>query len=331
MNLLQTKIYKVMRDLILKELKNQDHVSGEQLAKQFNISRTAIWKHVNELRKMGYEIESHPHYGYALVKSTDLLVPEEINFDLPTNVIGKRIMHLAEVDSTQNIADKLARDGAEEGTCVIAEKQTSGRGRKARNWASPFKDGVYISIILRPNLKPLHIIQIPLIAGVALVKAIQKTTNLEPSIKWPNDIFLSGRKVAGILTEVNCDIDTVHYIVLGMGINVNTRKSSLPKEVKAIATSLSEECGHEVSRVDFLKNLLLELENVYSDFVANGFENTGKQWMAYNNTIGSLITVNDGQNVFEGKAVRIDEDGFLIIQTEDGLTQRIISADVSLK
>jgi len=328
---LQTKIYKVMRDLILKELKNQDHVSGQQLAEKFNISRTAIWKHINELRKMGYEIESHSRYGYALTKNTDMLVPEEVNFDLKTSIIGKRILHYSEVDSTQNIADKLARDGAEEGTCVVAEKQTSGRGRLSRNWASPFKDGVYISIILRPNLKPLHIIQMPLIAGVALVKAIQKTTGLAPSIKWPNDIFISGHKVAGILTEVNCDIDTVHYIILGMGINVNTNTSSLPKEVKGIATSLSQECGHEVSRVDFLKQLLIELETVYDEFVTNGFENTGKQWMEYNNTIGSLVTVNDGQTKTEGKAVRIDEDGFLIIQTEDGQTQRIISADVTLK
>ena len=320
-----------MRDLILKELKQQDHISGEQLAKQFNISRTAIWKHVNELRKMGYEIESHPHYGYALIKNTDLLVPEEITFELNTNVIGKRILHLSEVDSTQNIADKLAREGAEEGTCVIAEKQTSGRGRRSRNWASPFKDGVYISIILRPNLKPLHIIQIPLIAGVALVKAMEKTTSLTPSIKWPNDIFLSGRKVAGILTEVNCDIDTVHYIVLGIGINVNTRKTALPKEIKGIATSLSQECGHDISRVDFLKQLLLELETAYNEFVTNGFEAIGKQWMAYNNTIGSNIKVNDGQTEIEGKALRIDDDGFLIIRTDDGQTQRIISADISLK
>ncbi len=320
-----------MRDLILKELKQQDHISGEQLAKQFNISRTAIWKHVNELRKMGYEIESHPHYGYALIKNTDLLVPEEITFELNTNVIGKRILHLSEVDSTQNIADKLAREGAEEGTCVIAEKQTSGRGRRSRNWASPFKDGVYISIILRPNLKPLHIIQIPLIAGVALVKAMEKTTSLTPSIKWPNDIFLSGRKVAGILTEVNCDIDTVHYIVLGIGINVNTRKTALPKEIKGTATSLSQECGHDISRVDFLKQLLLELETAYNEFVTNGFEAIGKQWMAYNNTIGSNIKVNDGQTEIEGKALRIDDDGFLIIKTDDGQTQRIISADISLK
>ena len=317
--------------LLYKELKQQDHISGEQLAKQFNISRTAIWKHVNELRKMGYEIESHPHYGYALIKNTDLLVPEEITFELNTNVIGKRILHLSEVDSTQNIADKLAREGAEEGTCVIAEKQTSGRGRRSRNWASPFKDGVYISIILRPNLKPLHIIQIPLIAGVALVKAMEKTTSLTPSIKWPNDIFLSGRKVAGILTEVNCDIDTVHYIVLGIGINVNTRKTALPKEIKGTATSLSQECGHDISRVDFLKQLLLELETAYNEFVTNGFEAIGKQWMAYNNTIGSNIKVNDGQTEIEGKALRIDDDGFLIIRTDDGQTQRIISADISLK
>ena len=320
-----------MRELILKELKENDHVSGEQLGKKLNISRTAIWKHINELRKMGYSIESHTKSGYVLVKGTDMLLPEEVNFQLDTKVIGKRIVHYSEVASTHDIADKLARDGAEEGTCVVAEKQTLGRGRMSRNWASPFKDGVYVSIILRPNLKPLHIIQIPLIAGVALVKAIKKTTYLAPSIKWPNDIFLSGRKVAGILTEVNCDIDTVHYIILGMGINVNTRSATLPKEIKDIATSLSEGCGHEVSRIDFLRNLLSELENVYSDFVANGFTNIGKQWMEHNNTIGSNITVHDGKNVFEGKATSIDEDGFLIIQTNDGQTQRIISADVTLK
>jgi len=320
-----------MRDHIIKELKDHDRVSGEQLARKLNISRTAVWKHVKELRRMGYVIESHPRYGYALLKSTDLLVPEEVNFKLNTRVIGSHILHLSEVASTQNIADKMASEGAAEGTCVIAEKQTSGRGRMGRNWASPFKDGVYISVILRPNLKPVHIIQIPLVAGVALVRAIRKTTDLSPGIKWPNDILIEGRKVAGILTEVNCDIDTVHYIVLGMGINVNTRQTALPEEVKDIATSLSQECGREVNRVGFLKQLLSELESVYDEFVTDGFQSIGKQWMQYNNTIGSLVTVNDGQSILEGKAVGIDDDGFLLVQTADGQTQRVISADVSLR
>ncbi|MFC1951171.1 biotin--[acetyl-CoA-carboxylase] ligase [Chloroflexota bacterium] len=319
-----------MRNSIIKELKGNDHVSGEQMAKKLNISRTAVWKHINELRKMGYEIDSHPRYGYALIKSTDLLVPEEVSFALDTDTMGRHVLHLREVASTQDIADKLAREGAEEGTCVIAEKQTSGRGRKGRNWASPFKDGIYISIILRPNLKPLHIIQIPLVASVALVRAISKTTGIVSGIKWPNDILIQGRKVAGILTEVNCDIDTVHYIVLGIGINVNTRRNALPGEVKAIATSLSRECGHTVSRIDFLSQLLPELENVYNDFLENGFAPIGRQWMAYNNTIGSNIKVNDGRAEVEGKALRIDDDGFLIIRTADGQTRRIISADVSL-
>ncbi len=301
------------------------------MADKLGISRTAIWKHINGLRKMGYEIESHPHNGYRFVASTDLLVPEEITQSIGNCTIGKRISYHAEVTSTQDIASKLARDGAEEGTCVIAEKQTSGRGRKGRNWVSPFKDGIYISIILRPNLKPVHIIQIPLVAGVAMVKAIEQTTKLTPGIKWPNDIFIDGRKVAGILTEVNCDIDTVHYVILGIGININTDIDTLPEEVKGIATSLSQECGHNVSRAKFTGQLLIEMGKVYTEYVTNGFASLGKQWTDHNITLGSKVKVNDGQSEILGTAIEIDDDGFLIIETQDGQKQRIISADVSLQ
>lgn len=319
-----------MRDLILKALKKEGHISGEQLAKKLKISRTAVWKHIKELRKMGYQIDSLPHYGYSYIKSTSLLVPEEITVGLGNHIIGKHVLHHNEVTSTQDVADKLARGGAEEGLVVIAEKQTSGRGRRGRTWSSPDKSGIYLSVLLRPDLKPIHIIQIPLVAGVAVARAIQSITPLKPSIKWPNDIYIGNKKVAGILTEVNCDIDTVHYIVLGIGINVNTSTASFPKSIKTIATSISSEHKQKISRVSLLRQFLVEFEKVYIEFIAHGFSAIAPQWKNYNNTIGSHIKVSEGSKVITGKALDIDDDGFLIIESDDGEIKRIINADVSL-
>ena len=318
-----------MRDQILKVLKKEGHVSGEQLAKKFSISRTAIWKHIKELRKMGYEIESHPRYGYLYVKDTDLLAPEEITTDLGTHVMGSRVLHRKEVTSTQDIVDKLARVGVEEGLVIIAEEQTKGRGRRGRTWVSPAKDGIYISLLLRPNLKPLHIIQIPLVAGLALVRAIELVVPLHPTIKWPNDVCIGNRKVAGILTEVNCDIDEVRYIVLGLGINVNTKLAILPEQVRPIATSLAEECKQPVSRVNLIRQFLVEFEKVYGLFLTSGFHEIGEQWKKYDTTIGSRVKVMEGAKEIEGQALDIDVDGFLIVKSDDGKIKRIISADVT--
>ena len=218
-----------MRDSILRALKVEGHVSGEQLGRRFNISRTAVWKHVNELRRIGYEIDSSPRTGYSFVKSPDLVIPQEIALGLKTSIIGRRILYREEVTSTQDEAGEAARRGAEEGVVVISERQTRGRGRKGRSWASPPREGVYFSAVLRPNLRPSQIIQIPLIAGVAVCKAIRRVTPLEPRIKWPNDITIGGKKVAGILAEMSCDIDRVDHIVLGIGVNVNTQCSLLPE------------------------------------------------------------------------------------------------------
>jgi BirA family biotin operon repressor/biotin-[acetyl-CoA-carboxylase] ligase len=320
----------LMRDSILKALQQEGHVSGEQLGERLNISRTAVWKHVNELRRIGYQIDSSPRTGYSFIKSPDLVIPEEIALGLNTTIMGRRILYREEVTSTQDEAGEAARKGAEEGVVVISERQTKGRGRKGRLWASPPREGVYFSAILRPNLRPNQIIQIPLIAGVAVCKAIRKVTPLEPRIKWPNDIIVGGKKVAGILAEMSCDMDRVDHIVLGIGVNVNTRCSLLPEPTRGIATSLAERCGEYVSRVRLVQSILAEFDALYTVFLASGFDALREDWKALDSTVGSWVKVSDAEGEIKGKALDIDGEGFLLVRKENGNVKRVISGDVSL-
>ena len=300
------------------------------MGKKFNVSRTAVWKHVNELRRIGYEIDSSPRTGYSFVKSPDLVIPAEIALGLHTSIMGRRILYREEVTSTQDEAGEAARRGAEEGVIVISERQTKGRGRKGRLWASPPREGVYFSTILRPNLRPSQIIQIPLIAGVAVCKAIRRVTPLEPRIKWPNDITIGGKKVGGILAEMSCDIDRVDHIVLGIGVNVNTQCSLLPEPTRGIATSLAERCGEYVSRVRLVQCLLAEFDALYRTFLVSGFDTLREEWKALDSTVGSWVKVSDGNEEMKGKALDIDGEGFLLVRKENGDVKRIISGDVSL-
>jgi BirA family transcriptional regulator, biotin operon repressor / biotin---[acetyl-CoA-carboxylase] ligase len=321
-----------MQAMILDALRRNSYISGEQIAKKLHISRTAVWKHINELRKNGYKIDSSPKLGYLLIEITDLMLPHEISNGLETRVIGKKILHYNEVTSTQDMAAELAKNGIVEGTVVIAETQTNGRGRKGREWISPSEGGVYISIILRPNLTPLQTIQMPLIAGVALQKAIRKVTHVDPRIKWPNDIIVGGKKVAGILTEMNCEIDLVNYIILGIGVNVNTPKSIMIKVPGGIADSLAGECGEHISKVKLVQYFLNEFENIYSEFRANGFRSIREEWKTSNNTIGSWVKINDSDDKegIEGIAFDIDEDGFLLVRKKNGDLIKVVSGEVLL-
>jgi len=318
-----------MRELILKTLQQERHISGEELGKRLNVSRTAVWKHINELRNRGYKIDSSPKLGYSFIKSTHLLLPEEIGLGLNTQIMGKHIVHYDEVSSTQDIAAELARGGAAEGTLVIAEMQTKGRGRKGRSWVSLPEGGIYLSLILRPNLMPSQIVQIPLIAGVALTKAIKETVPLQPMIKWPNDIIIGKKKVGGILTEMSCEIDGVNYVVLGIGLNVNIPASLLAEQTTGIATSLAAEYGEHTSRAKLVQCFLSKFEIIYTKFLASGFISVRDEWKALNNTIGSWVKVSDGGEEIEGEALDIDNDGFLLVRKESRDISRIISGDVS--
>lgn len=320
-----------MNKALLNALRQKQYVSGEELSKQLNVSRTAVWKHVNELRTKGYEITSVFGLGYSLMQVPDLLLPDEISSGLNTVVLGRDITYIQEVTSTQDKARDLAMKGAAEGTTVIAETQLSGRGRLGRQWLSPRGTGVYLSIVLRPNLKASDALQIPLVAGVAASQAIEKVTSLRPSIKWPNDILLGGKKVAGILAEMSAEIDRLHYIVIGIGINVNSLGSQLPEEIQMIATSLSEAKGQRISRIKVVQQFLEDLELLYEEFKIHGFQSIRALWKAYDCTVGSSVTVSMGEEETQGEILDIDDDGALILRKCDGTEERIIAGDVSLR
>ena len=320
-----------MRELILETLRKERHISGEEMGKRLKTSRTAVWKHVNELRKMGYEIQSSPKIGYTFKKGTNLLLSEEIEHGLNAQIMGKHVVHYDTVSSTQDIAAEMARRGAIEGTLVIAETQEKGRGRKGRSWVSFPQGGIYLSLILRPNLMPFQVVQIPLIAGVALTKAIRETVPLQPVIKWPNDIIIGKKKVGGILTEMSSEIDGVNYVILGIGLNVNMSVSVFNEDISDIATSLIDRCGEFTSRVKLVQSFLCEFELIYTKFLAHGFGPARDEWKELNTTLGSLLKITDGITDIEGEAIDIDNDGFLLVRKENGDISRIISGDVSLR
>ena len=214
-----------------------EHVSSEELCVLTKISRSAVWKHVEALRAEGYEIEASPHLGYRLIAIPDALIPAEVMWELGTKTIGKAVLSYKKVDSTNDVAYNLAENGIAEGTVVLAEEQAKGKGRHGRKWVSPPKSGIYMSCVLRPEIAPNEIPVITLMAAVAVAKAVRKTTGLQAMIKWPNDILVSGRKICGILTEMKAEQDSVDFIILGIGLNVNASARSLPEG----GTSVKEE------------------------------------------------------------------------------------------
>ena len=317
---------------LIQALREGGHISGEELGKRLKMTRTAIWKRVNRLRGLGYEIASSPRRGYSLVSAPDLLLPEEIEPGLRTEVFGRSIIFHHEVGSTQDAARELARKGAEEGTVVIAETQNRGKGRKGREWSSTPGQGIQISIILRPRLKPSQSIQIPLVAGVAVAQAIAGITPLKPRIKWPNDLIVGGKKVGGILTEMSAEIDRIDYVVLGIGLNVNTPQTLFPKEIREIATSLAEESGESVSRVRLLQSFLEEFEGFYGVFITSGFQTIRERWKAMNNTIGAWVELNDiDEGMMKGKIIDMDAEGALLLQKKDKSIVRIVAGDITLR
>ncbi len=314
-----------MREEILNFLRNSaGYLSGEEISRALKISRAGIWKHIHELRNEGYEIIAVPHLGYKLASVPDKLFPAEIQSNLHTKILGRKIHHFEMVSSTMDIAFDLGIKGEEEGTLILSEGQNRGRGRMSRSWVSPKGKGVYLSLILRPRLLPNEAPKLTLLAGVAVSEAIRKITGLAALIKWPNDILIEERKVGGILTELSAEIDKVKFAVLGIGINVNTKRAFLP----AGASSLKEELGGMVSRTELVKQILKEIEAYYLLFGRQGFAPIAWQWKQLSSTIGKRIKVASRKNIIEGEAVDIDNDGALLIRKDSGFIARVISGDV---
>ena len=321
-----------MRARILKLLRqqSQDYLSGEEISRQLAVSRTAVWKHIQELKNHGYEIEAHPRKGYRLKSRPDLLLPEEIRAGLATQLLGKHIVHFYDTSSTNNEAKRLAADDAVEGTIVVSEAQTLGRGRLNRGWFSPPGGGVWVSVILRPPFPPQEAPKCTLMAAVATVEAIREASGLNCGIKWPNDILWQGRKLVGILTEMSAEMDAINFVVLGIGINVSLQESDFPEELRNIVASVSMGAEREVSRVEVLQKLLERLEYWYQVVKQEGFEPVLEAWRRESVTLGQPVRVLAGEETYDGVAEELAEDGSLLVRTENGL-RRVLAGDVSLR
>ena len=322
-----------MRKTIVEMLKSAggDFISGESIAGELGISRTAVWKHVQKLRENGYEILSRERCGYKLKDAPDLLLPSEIQIGLRTKIIGVEMEYRPSVDSTNRVAKRLAYHGAEEGTIVVAEEQTGGKGRLERNFFSPRGKGIWFSIILRPKFLAKDAPKCTLMAAVAVAEAMNRF-RLKAEIKWPNDIMFDGRKLVGILTEISGEIGKITYIVVGIGINVNISRDEFPEELRPIAASLSEISGKEISRVELLRAVLEEFDKLYLEVNESGFNKIIKRWKKYNVTLGkevSVISAGDGKT-FTGKAVDLNADGALVVETKKGLRE-VYAGDVSIR
>jgi len=315
-----------MKQKILRYIrKSTSYVSGEELSRILAISRAGIWKHIQELRQDGYEIEAVPHLGYRLTGAPDKLFPDEIKFGLDTKIIGKDIYHYEVASSTMDIAFKLALDSSCQGTVVCAESQHQGRGRLGRTWLSPKSKGIYLSIILRPPVTPNETSKLTLLAAVAVSEAIREVSGIDCQIKWPNDILVNEKKVGGILTELNAEMDKVKFVVLGIGLNVNTRKISLP----AKSTSLKEEKKELISRVELTKEILRKIDMLYSLFLKEGFVPIIEKWRQLSSTLGQRVKVSSQNKVIEGEALDIDQDGGLLIRKDSGFIEKIYAGDLT--
>lgn len=304
----------------------QEFMSGEDISRKMKVSRAAVWKHIEKLREIGYDIEAVPHLGYKLKSAPDKMIPDEIESGLDTNVFGRKIYSYKKTDSTNDIAYDLAEKGALEGAVVLAEEQAKGKGRLGRKWLSP-PGGIYMSCIIKPDILPNEVQEFTLVSAYSVAKAIKELTGLHSRIKWPNDLLIRGKKICGILTEMKAETDKIDFIVIGIGINVNTPLQALPHNT---ATSLKAELKINVSRVDLVRLILGNLDREYHNFKKHGFQSVRDEIKGLSETLNKYVRVTSHDTVYEGEAVDIDEQGALILRLDSGIRQRILSGDVTV-
>lgn len=320
-----------MRNEILDYFRKADgnFVSGQQISKDLHVSRTAIWKHINVLKERGYIFESSTRKGYRLIYAPNLLTPLEIDSALHTETFGRHVVYLESTQSTNEEAKKIAREGAEEGTIVVAEEQITGHGRLARGFYSPFAKGIWFSLILRPKFFPMEASKCTLLAAVGVCRGIRRMGLADAGIKWPNDILVHGKKLVGILTLMSASMEKIDYIIMGIGINTGIKRNEFPEDFREGATSFLNE-GINVSRKDLLAAILGELEKEYSIAQDEGFDKVLDDWRALSVTLGQEVRVIFGDDSYTGKAVDIDRDGCLLVNTGSEV-KRVIAGDVSIR
>ncbi len=305
----------------------EKHVLVPEIASTLDLTEEEVNDYIKVLEQDGYVFDSSSDLGYKLKKSPNLLLPYELQRNLKTKYIGKKIHYFDEVDSTNNVAKKLAEEGAEEGTLVIAETQTRGRGRRGKTWISP-NGGVWMSIILRPNRPPADAPQLTLMTGVAVAQTLQKECGLDVGIKWPNDILIGNKKVCGILTEANAKFNTLDHVVVGIGIDANVDTELFPSEVREGATSLKNELNKEIRGVILVQEFLKNFEEIYDEFTAGNFPEILSEWRRLSKTIGSYVEVRKQLGkIVRGEAIGINKNGALILELDDGTLRKVISGE----
>ncbi len=319
---------------ILAHLRNaDDYVSGQQLCDRFGVTRTAVWKAINQLKEEGYEIEALPHKGYRLFTSPDILSKEEIASRLATKWAGQNLIVYSETDSTNADAVRMGGEGAPAGTLVVADSQRAGRGRRGRRWESPAGVSLYMSLLLRPSFSPNKASMLTLVMALSAAETIEKQTGLATGIKWPNDILIGGRKVCGILTEMAVEAEYIQQVVIGVGLNVNQAQAAdFPEEIRDMAASLRMQAGTSFSRAALAAEMMASFEKNYEIFTRtedlSALKNDYQKRLL---TFHTEVRVLDPQGEYTGFARGIQDTGELLVELPDGTVRQVYAGEVSVR
>jgi BirA family transcriptional regulator, biotin operon repressor / biotin---[acetyl-CoA-carboxylase] ligase len=306
----------------------KEYVSGDFIASRLSISRTAVWKYVNHLERLGYKIDKVKGKGYRLIRVPDRPYPWEIKRHLATETLGQEIIYKETIESTNSLAFKLALDGAPEGTCVIAETQKAGKGRLNRQWFSPSGRNLYMSIILRPQVHPSKVPPITFLSSLAVYDTIENLTGQKPTLKWPNDVLMNGKKLCGTLLELSTEAELVRFVVVGIGLNVNMKKSEIEEDLRQKATSLFVETKKSYERAFVCGMLLTNLEAHYRVFITGGEGRILELWQARAGLNGKHVEIVQMGERYSGVVEGIDRDGGMLLRA-DGVLKKIIAGDVT--
>lgn len=302
-------------------------ISGARIAREIGVSRSTVWRWVQRLRELGVKAKGHPRTGYFLEKVPDLVTPDMLKRRLKGTLFGKHIHHFLRVDSTNRVAMELGYANEPEGTVVIAEEQTAGRGRAGRSWHSERGTGIYVTLLLRPKISPVQAPLLTMMAGLSARAAIEAQTGLTVDLKWPNDLMLSGKKLGGILTEMHAEPSQVRFVIVGIGINANQEK--FPAELTSIGTSLRSQTGRIQSRMELLVRLLLELETDYNRFLREGTDSVTRRFEAVSTyACGKRVSVSNGAENYSGVTAGLSPEGLLRVERADGSVVTVIAGDV---
>ena len=303
-------------------------ISGARIAREIGVSRSTVWRWVEQLRKLGVHVKGQRRTGYFLEKVSDILTPDQLRRRLKGNLFGKRVFHFFKTDSTNRVAMELGYAGEPEGAVVLAEEQTAGRGRAGRAWHSERGTGLYFTVLLRPRLSPAQAPLLTMLAGLSARDAIEAQTGLTPELKWPNDLLVNGKKVGGILTEMHAEPSVVRFVIVGIGINVNQDK--FPVELAPIATSLRRESGKMNYRLELLVRLLTQFEADYNRYLRSGAAFVVERFLKVSDfTNGRRVRVDSGSESYMGTTAGLSSEGLLLVERENGTLVTVIAGDVT--